>query len=385
VRRGILAAAVLAAALELAAARPALPVGRPLCGTARGAPAPAEPALTVATFNVLHGLEETPSYPASSTLDARLELAARALAGAGVDAAGLQEVSLTEGSRLHRPGLVVRRLAARLAALTGEAWHWCWHLANPHVPVEPELRPGGGGPLSDLIARQASENDRSFKEGAAVLSRYPIAAAEARRLPLRFPAEYVACPPRQVPTCTLTAVFDHRVALWARLETPGGPTDLIATHLAHDITRFSDVSATEQAAAVAAFADEMTLRFGRPARRLIACDCNNEPSDRPSVAALLARAGWVDAYPATNPHSRCAPPADRSACTADQDILAPAPTVTERIDYVFARAGSCPLRLARGRKVADRPSPAPTRTGFLWPSDHHGVAVDIDLLGCLGR
>lgn len=357
-------------------------LNRPLCRTAVGATdAGDKPVLRVATFNVLHGLEETPAYPTHSTLDARLELAAQAVAGAGIDLVGMQEVSRTAGAVGHQSGLVAERMAVRLAQITGQSWHWCWALSNPHFPVEPDMRVGGGGPASDFMSTMASDNYASFKEGSAVLSRYPILNAEMRRLPLRFPAEYVACPPADIPTCNETAIFDHRIALWARVGTPHGSSDIIATHLAHDITPLSDVSTFEQAAALIALSREMDLRHGEPARHFIACDCNVTTEDFPPVVQLLTTAGWTDTYAAVNPSSKCAPPGDTSACTSDQDILAATSTVIERIDYVFARPGACPLSLVASRKFANVPGSTATHP-YLWPSDHQAVWTDLDVAAC---
>lgn len=360
---------------------PAL-LNRPLCGIAAGKrQAPAKATLRVATLNVLHGLEETPAYPTHSTFDDRLKLAVAEIERARIDLVGMQEVSDTRDAKGHTSGLVASRMATALARASGVSWHWCWTLSNPHFPPEPDLNEGGGGPVSDVIASMASDNYGSFKEGAAVLSRYPIQLAESRRLPTRFPAEYVACPPDQIPLCNLTAIFDHRIALWARVATPGGATDIIATHLAHGITPFSDVSTFEQAAALIALGQEESLKHGEPARRFIICDCNSTTDDTPSAVILITSAGYTDTYTKVNPNSRCAPPTDRSACTSDQDILAPTSTTTERIDYVFAEAGTCELKLAASRKYADRPYRTRTHR-YLWPSDHHALWTDVAVGGC---
>ncbi len=386
-RRKLFACAIVAALLAapvLATAdteTPAL-LNRPLCGTATAARnAGSKPTLRVATFNVLHGLEETPEYPTHSTLDDRLELAVQAIARNGIDLVGMQEVSDTQGAIGHTSGNVASRMATRLAAVTRVSWHWCWHLSNPHFPPEPDIAVGGGGPLSDVIASMASDKYASFKEGSAVLSRYPIAAAEGRRLPLRLPIEYVACPPDEIPTCNETAIFDHRIALWARLDTPGGPTDIITTHLVHGITPFSDASAFVQAGALIELAQEQTLLHGEAARRFLVCDCNATPTDQPPVIGLLTSAGWIDTYLEANGSDHCAPPADTAGCTSDQDILAPASTTTSRIDYVFFEPGTCDGALLRSHKYADKPGRTRTHR-YLWPSDHQAVWSDVSVDGC---
>jgi endonuclease/exonuclease/phosphatase family metal-dependent hydrolase len=360
---------------------PPLGLNRPECGTAAGTTnAGPKSTLRVATFNVLHGLEETPAYPTHSTLDARLELASQAIASSQIDLLGMQEVSKTEGAKMHTSGLVVEQMAERLAQITSESWHWCWTLSNPHFPLEPDIYVGGGGPISDVIASQASSNYSSFKEGSAVLSRYPITDSESRRLPLRLPVEYVACPPDEIPDCNLTTIFDHRIAMWARVATPGGPTDIVTAHFAHHLTQFSEASKFQHAVAVVAFSEEETLRHGEPARRFLTCDCNLTTEDSPPGIQFITDHGWTDSYVTQNPNSRCAPPADTSACTSDQDILAAASTTTARIDYVFARGGTCPMTLGASQKFADVPSAVPGHP-YLWPSDHHAVWTDV-ATGC---
>jgi len=384
VRAGRLVSAAVIAVFAIIPARggadilPILPLNRPLCGSAAGAPAATSPStLRVATFNVLHGLEEEPAYPTHSTFDARLELQAQAVAGAAIDLVGMQEVSLTEDPVGHAPGLQVERLADRLAEITGGAWYWCWHLSNPHLPIEPDIKEGGGGPLSDVIASMSSSNYGSFKEGSAVLSRYPILASEGRRLPLRVPLEPLICPPAEIPTCNETALFDHRIAVWARVDTPGGATDIVTTHLAHHLTQLSETSKAIQALAVVEFAEEMEKRHGEAAHRFITCDCNLTRTNTPDGVGLIIKAGWTDTYAAVHPDSACEPGQDTSGCTSDQDILSATSTTTERIDYVFARAGTCGLDVLGAEKYANTPSPADTSTGWLWPSDHQATWADV--------
>jgi endonuclease/exonuclease/phosphatase family metal-dependent hydrolase len=385
-RKAFLCAVIVVMASSLtASADPETPalLNRPKCGIAAAAhSAGPKQTLRIATFNVLHGLEESPAYPSHSTFDDRLELAVQAVARAGIDVVGMQEVSETEGAVAHTDGNAAERMATRLAAVTRVTWHWCWHLSNPHFPVEPDIAVGGGGPVSDFMATMApGGNYASFKEGAAVLSRYPILAAEGRRLPLRLPIEYVACPPDEIPDCNLTAIFDHRIALWARVDTPGGATDIIATHLSHGITQFSDASAFVQAAALIELAQEQTLRHGEAARRILVCDCNATPTDQPPVIDLITGAGWLDSYVAVNGTDHCAPPADTAGCTSDQDILAPAPTTTSRIDYVFYQPGTCDGRLLRSRRYADKPGRTATHP-YLFPSDHLAIWTDVSVAGC---
>ncbi|MGH7855779.1 MAG: endonuclease/exonuclease/phosphatase family protein, partial [Candidatus Binatia bacterium] len=311
--------------------------------------------------------------PAHSTLDERVEIAAQRIAAAGVDVIGMQEVSLTVANALtqHVPGLQVERIATRVAEITGYTWHWCWYLSNPHFPGEPDVQTGGGGPLSDEIAKLASGNYASFKEGLAILSRHPILAAEGRRLPGRVPGEAALCPPSDEvpPICPATVIFESRAALWAKVATPGGSSQIVTTHLSHDITEASDASSLEQALAVLAFAEQKAAE-DPPTRRFLTCDCNATPDDAVPVVPTIVAAGWAD----TSAGAVCAALGD-PGCTSDQDILAPASTTTERIDFVFSRPGSCDNDQVTAGKLADTPDSTGPGT-FLWASDHHGVTAD---------
>lgn len=397
-RRSITAAL---AALLAAGAFPAFvranPLAPPLCGTEVGSRVAGakKKSLRVATFNVLHGLEETlddangdgvPDYPAHSTLDTRLDMSVAQLSASGVDVVGMQEVSLTAHAEgppekfgelgHHANGLVVERLAQELAALpNGFTWYWCYYLANPHFVGEPDVQPGGGGPLSEEIAKLASERYASFKEGVAILSRYPILESEGRRLPGRLPVEHAFCPPLSPdevpPICSATIVFESRAAIWASLGTPGGSTHIVSTHLSHDITQVSDASSLEQAAAALAFSEEKAAA-DPPARRFFVCDCNVQPTDEVPLVAFVEEAGW------TNTFTRPCTASNMSGCTAGPDVVltaGPSRLMNERLDYVFWRAGSCTAAPTKGASFVK--DPTPHLGGYLWASDHLGVRTNV--------
>jgi hypothetical protein len=50
------------------------------------------------------------------------------------------------------------------------------------------------------------------------------------------------------------------------------------------------------------------------------------------------------------------------------------PTTTSRIDFVFARPGSCGLRAAAGEVIGTNAVLQPSGL-WLWPSDHLGVVT----------
>lgn len=399
------ALALALAVLPLSGAA-AEPVDGPLCATETpptGAPVvPDDGAVRVASFNGLHGLtQDPPGYPSSSTLNLRTSLAAAQIVAGGIDIVGMQEVSLVEGPQADpaHPLVVAQALAARAAKVSGVAWHWCWYLANPHFPAEPDLQPGGGGPVSDLEAQLVSQFTGapydSFKEGLAVLSRYPIADEEGIHLPGRIPAEAALCPlgpdpssdPATLlgeivpgglvdaPLCAATVLFETRAALWARLDTPLGPVDITTTHLAHDITVGSDASSLQQAAVALGFAAAQSARAGGSPAQFLTCDCNAQPGDTVPVVGTIESAGWTDALPGGCP----------LVCTAGGDVIvtpAPSRAMTERLDYVFAGTATCTTAPSLAVSAPLAPGATldgvtNTTGGWLWPSDHIGVAATL--------
>lgn len=371
--------AVVVVGTAVSSSQPAVP--EPLCGKAVGRSAAPRNvrSIVVANLNVLHGnTERPPKYPAQSTLDRRLEIAARQIAGAGVDVIGMEEVADTKpkAGGKTQPGNVAQRFAKRLSALTKQTWYWCWYLANPHFPGEPDVQTGGGGPISDQLAMLAYPDlYASFKEGEAVLSRYPIEEADAMRLPPRTPLEHVLCVP-DVPDCNLETIFDSKVALQAKIDTPGGLTQIVTTHLSSGITDASDLSALQQAAAALAFSD-FEAAEEPPARLFFTCDCNVQPTDQAPLVQYAESMGWKNVFtvPCTS--------ANVAGCTAGPDIIVtavPRRRMFERLDYVFWRAGSCAAAPKSSRLFENQP--VRVAKGWLWPSDHLGVLTTVPVSGC---
>jgi endonuclease/exonuclease/phosphatase family metal-dependent hydrolase len=356
-----LAAVVVLGPVPVSAQTPDLE-GSPICGTeAGGSGQPDDGRVRIGTFNILHTLEDD----ADRTLDARVELIADALAAAAVDAVGLQEVT-----RSANHGMVAERLARGLAGRTGDSWSWCFFQSNPHLPGEPDTGPGGvGGPVSQQIADFARGGDAPWAEGLAVLSRFPIVDQRAHRLPGRE-AEVPICvaeapeDPLAGPTCA----FDTRQVLWARADTPCGGLDLFSTHLAHTVssasaqTRMTQVADALSTIAATASDDALPDVFVGDFNTL-----EGEP-----VWQAVVDAGFVDTY-------RVAAP-DDPGLTSDQDILAPAATVTSRIDYIFAKPGTAALELAAPEVIGDAAGSLDGQP--VWPSDHFGVAMTVGSSAC---
>lgn len=351
--------------------------GTPVCGEATpapGAPTPVDDGvLKVATYNVLHSLE----VDADKTLGARLELAADALHAAGTDVVGAQEVvknppADTQGEFPQKHGRVAERLAQELADRSGDTWSWCWSQSNPHFPGEPDLQPGGGGgPLSEAIVEGGRTVLRGeFREGLAILSRFPIAAARFRRLP---PRSYEApfCVPPDPFNCNLAGFFDSRQLLWARIDGPGGAFDMFTTHIAHGLTPLSDTTKLAQVKAALAYIQE----WSDPATPdFFVGDLNSAPSTDRHAAVL--EAGFGDTY-ADSGGPVCGS-AGTAGCTSDQQMLTPtsASTVTSRIDYVFERGCTTTASLVFGTN-AQFQTTGEFAGQWLWPSDHLGVVSSV--------
>lgn len=308
----------------------------PLCGTSATGTASTATTLKVGTFNVLHGLTDD----GEATLEARLPLQIAQLAASGADVVGLQEVG---ESTNHRR--VIERLADGLAATTGDSWHWCWFRTEPHAPGVPDTADGGGDPASDMFARFYNSHEASWYEGAAVLSRYPIVASAAHRLPGEdVPGRLTGeCVPQGDPTCVLDLALEPRAAVWARVQTPAGAVSVVAAHTSGNALQHADLARWAR------------QRSAADNTAYVLCDCNSTP-DSDAHATLAAR-GWIDA--ATLSGADAGP-------TADQDLHADHATVQDRIDYVWFRAGSdlAPTTVQRFMNQ---------RSDELWPSDHYGV------------
>jgi endonuclease/exonuclease/phosphatase family metal-dependent hydrolase len=354
--RGILTLAVAAAlAVPISSAHSAGPnptaaapttMATPLCGQAKPTVAglPRVPDhITVATFNMLHGL----TTRGDSTLEARLKITIDQIARSGVDIVGLQEV---EESAKH--GLVIDRVAKGLAAKTNTTWYWCWFRTEPHWPGAPDTYPGGGDPLSDQLAKHYNQNETKWYEGAAVLSWLPITAAAVHRLPgedFRDRLTGDCKPPFNDPTCIIDLFLEPRAAVWARVWTAFGPVSFTSAHTSGNVKQHADLMHWAR------------LQSAHDSTAFVACDCNSTPSS--PAQAEIRRRGWVDT--ALSLH--------QDKPTADQDIGATKPTVTTRIDYVFIRADSA-WKVASSRRFMNTSAASTTQqSGRLWPSDHYGV------------
>lgn len=348
---------------------------RPLCQTEAGIAGAASGSsreLKVGTYNVLH----TQDADANATAAQRVGMLATAIEHSGADAMGLQEVAKsatlagldTDSDGVN--GLVVELIAQKLAASTGTSWNWCWFASNPHVPLEPEPKAGGGGgPLTETAAfasGQQSGNGNEFREGVALLSRYPIVSPTVKRLSLRM-HEAAFCEDIDPIGCQFAVVFDSRVIMHGVIQAPSGPVDLYTTHLAHGVTSQSDdtkarqiregleyIAATENTATPTYYVGDFNT------------DALAGGSDTVHYASILD-AGFTHTYLAAGAHDSTDP-----AGTSDQSVLAEHLTVDHTIDYVFSkRLGGC--NVAFGDIIGDVRADRSDEPGWVWPSDHMGT------------
>ena len=288
--------AALAVALYVASASR---VGAPAgcwsgCATAAArTPGP----LRVLSMNVLHG------FPDFEALEERLELIAGAIRAHDADLVLLQEVPWT--FRLGDG-------AAYLAGRTG----------LNHASLR-----ANGNRWTIL-----------FEEGAAILSRFPL--DDVAGIELRPRAGF----------------FEHRVVLYARVETSQGRLDAFSTHL------------TNGDAEVNRGQVESLRRFveSRAGALFVVGGDFNAHEDSPQIRALAAR--WTDAWRAAHP--------DRAGPTCCADPRAgPEERPDERIDFVFV---SHQAAVRSGRRVLQ--DPIRRESGWLRASDHLGLLAELEVL-----
>ena len=278
--------------------------------------------LRVVTYNLLHGGPASGFTNDDTHLEARLEMAIRELATLEPDIIALQEVSQ---SRRH--GNVPERIARSLGL---------------HVIFAPATeRIFGFWPLDQLIVGLMG-----FKEGSAILSRFPIVASDVYDLP------------------RCQDWLDPRILLRAELSTPWGPLQIFTTHTARgDECQMQRVG-------------ELVREHRSTGPALLMGDFNTPESSR-VVASLREEASFVDAFRSANP--------DAPGPTVWQRIKMERPTASRRVDFIFVLSGrESTTGVRSSRVVLDRPGRLPDGTP-LWPSDHYGVFAEIEIAPKPGR
>jgi len=273
--------------------------------------------LRVVTYNLLHGGPLSGFKDGQSHLEERLDMTIRELKALEPDIIALQEASQ---SRWH--GNVPERIARELgfSVVFAPATDRIFHFA----------------PLDTLIVTLMG-----FKEGSAILSRFPIVAAEIFDLP--------RCQRRLEP----------RILLRAEISTPVGGLQVYSTHIAR-----GDQCQMQRVGEI--------VRNHRGSRPSLLMGDFNTLETSTVLAALRDEAGFVDVFRTANP--------DHPGPTVWQRIEVERPTVSRRVDFIFLSGGlESTGRVRSSRVVLDRPGSLPDGAA-LWPSDHYGVFAEVDIV-----
>ncbi|RMH76861.1 MAG: endonuclease/exonuclease/phosphatase family protein, partial [Actinomyces sp.] len=261
--------------------------------------------------------------------------------------------------------------------------------------------------LADALAATCPELVSLQEIGPRQRELVPDAVADVCDGAYRVLFEDHGIPDQEMILTTLAVVDDAFVDLsglpWtghrARLDTPAGAVDVLATHLASSafdppcgdgtdpVTVCSascppglEMGICNAREAVAAL-DELAARLGPPAVALVAGDLNAEPGS--ARIDEFIRAGYVDVW-SLGGGAPC--DADSRAgctcCVGDGSgplggLDRPGGTPDERIDLVLARVGgACTLAVGAVSRLDVGPLDPPV-DGLVWWSDHHGVLADL--------
>ncbi|NJL15974.1 MAG: hypothetical protein HC938_01035 [Nitrospira sp.] len=179
-----------------------------------------------------------------------------------------------------------------------------------------------------------------FKEGPAILSRYPIVASEVYDLP--------RCQRR----------MDPRILLRAEISAPDGPIQVFSAHTAK-----GDDCRSHESESCSANIEERTSDS----------DGDLNTGEESSVLTEWQKEpGLIDVFRTANPGV--------SGGTVWQNIHVEWPTADRRVDFIFLLTGSNGSRpvVHSSRLTFDQPGRLPNGDA-LWPSDHRGVYAEIEL------
>lgn len=273
--------------------------------------------LRVLTYNLLHDGPWSGFFESGTHLEERLDMTIQELRRLQPDVIALQEAS---DSRKH--GNVPQRIAEALG------YQMVFEPATQHI--------SGIGFLDRLITATIG-----FKEGPAILSRYPIVASEVYDLP--------RCQRR----------LDPRILLRAEINVPDGPIQVFSAH-----TSKGDECQLQRVGEL--------FRKHRGTGRAILMGDLNTGEQSPVLTGWQKEPGFIDAFRVANPGV--------SGGTVWQNIYVEWPTTDRRVDFIFLFDGNNdrgPV-VHSSRLAFDQPGRLPNGDA-LWPSDHRGVLADIEL------
>lgn len=272
--------------------------------------------LRVVTYNLLHDGAGSGFLDGRTHLEERLDMAIRELKALDPDVVALQEAS---DSRRH--GSVPQRLAAALG------FHVVFESATEHV--------FGLAPLDWLLVTVMG-----FKEGSAILSRFPITKSGVYGLP------------------RCRKWLEPRILLETTISTTWGPLHVYSTHTGRgdecQMERVGEIVRDNQG-------DGVSMLMGD----------FNTPETSNVLTTLRTETGFIDAFRTVNPGI--------NGSTVWQRIESSEPTVSRRVDFILLLNGRASKASVRSSRVVfDQPGRLPDGT-VLWPSDHFGVLADIDI------
>ncbi len=274
--------------------------------------------LRVLTYNLLHDGGWSGFFESGTHLEERLEITIQELRRVQPDIIALQEAS---ESRKH--GNVPKRIAEALG------YHLVFEPATQHI--------SGFGLFDRLITSAIG-----FKEGPAILSRYPIAASEVYDLP--------RCQRK----------LDPRILLRAEVTAPDGPIQIFSAHTAKgDDCQLQRVG-------------ELFREHQGTGRAILMGDLNTGEQS-PVLLEWQKDPGLIDVFRAANPGV--------SGGTVWQNIYVDWPTTDRRVDFIFVLdegTGSSPV-VHSSTLAFDQPGRLPNGDA-IWPSDHRGVIAEIEFL-----
>jgi endonuclease/exonuclease/phosphatase family metal-dependent hydrolase len=274
--------------------------------------------LRVLTYNLLHDGPWSGFFENGTHLKERLDMTIQELRRLQPDIIAFQEAS---DSRRH--GNVPQRIADALGY---------------HIVFAPATeRIFGIGSLDRLIISVLG-----FKEGPAILSRYPIVASQVYDLP--------RCRYR----------LDPRILLRAEIDIPDGPVQVFSAH-----TSKGDECQLQRVGEL--------FRAHRGKGQAILMGDLNTGEQSSVLTGWQKEPGFIDVFRLANPGV--------SGGTVWQDIHVEQSTADRRVDFIFlldGRNGKGPI-VRSSRLAFDRPGRLPSGAA-LWPSDHRGVLAEIEVV-----
>ena len=273
--------------------------------------------LRVVTYNVLHDGPTSGFIDNDTYLEARMDMAIHELKALEPDIVALQEASQS-----CRHGNVPEHIAKALG------FHLVFAPATDRIF---HVRP-----LDTLIV-----SIMGFKEGEAILSRFPIVASDIYDLP------------------RCRSQVEPRILLRADLDTPWGPLHVFTTHTAR-----GDECQMERVGEIV-----RDQRGDCPS--ILTGDFNTLETSK-VLTLLRDEAGFIDAFRSANPSS--------PGATVWQRIRAPESTASRRVDFIFLLAGhTSSVTVKSSTVVLDQPGRLQDGMA-LWPSDHYGVSADLEIV-----